>query len=127
MAAAPTAMKMPRSTRAIAMPISRTFCWYSRGTANPAMMMHEDEEVVDAQAFSVMYPGEVLAAVGGAGQGEHQEPKTTAMPMYTDDQIAASRMVGACGRAHVADEVVHDHAEDADEGDAPDPTGGRPR
>ena len=54
MAAAPTAMKMPRITSAITMPTSSTRCWCTAGTLNAAMMMTKTKRLSTDSEYSVM-------------------------------------------------------------------------
>ncbi|MNW63634.1 hypothetical protein D3C74_418590 [compost metagenome] len=56
MSAAPRKMKIVRRTRAIVMPISRTFCWYSRGTRKLVMIRTNTKRLSTDRLFSVMYP-----------------------------------------------------------------------
>ena len=80
MAAAPTTMKTVRRASATAMPISSTFCWYSRGTAKLDMMMTKTKRLSTLSAFSVMYPAKYSPAYCGPEKASTRSPKTTAMP-----------------------------------------------
>ena len=53
MAAAPTAMNPARITSAMTMPISSSFCWNARGTANVAMITVNTNRLSTDRAFSV--------------------------------------------------------------------------
>ena len=54
MTAAPTRMKISRSTSAMMMPESSTFCWNSRGTRNAPMMMMKTKRLSTERLYSVM-------------------------------------------------------------------------
>ena len=56
MAAAPTAMKIARITRAITMPIISAYCWSSRGTANLLMMMMKMNRLSTESEYSASQP-----------------------------------------------------------------------
>ncbi len=50
--AAPSAMKIARSTSASRMPIVSTFCWYSAGTANVVMITTNTNRLSTDRLFS---------------------------------------------------------------------------
>ena len=54
--AAPAAMNPPRMTSARTMPISSTFCWSCRGTANRAMMITKTKRLSTERLYSVSQP-----------------------------------------------------------------------
>ena len=55
-AAAPTAMKMPRSTMAMMMPMSRADCWSFSGTPNLAMISRKMNRLSTDSEYSVSQP-----------------------------------------------------------------------
>ena len=55
-AAAPTAMKIPRITSAMTMPIRSAVCWYCRGTCSLAMMMMKMKRLSTESEYSVSQP-----------------------------------------------------------------------
>ena len=81
MSDAPTAMKIPRMMRAIAMPIRSTFCWYILGTAKAVMMSRKTKTLSTDSAFSVRYPAKYSPP--------NCHPDTTPMPT---PKISASVM-----------------------------------
>ena len=56
MSAAPAAMNAPRMTSASTMPMSSTFCWYCRGTANRLMMITKTNRLSTDRLYSVSQP-----------------------------------------------------------------------
>ncbi len=54
MIAAPAAMKIARSTRAIRTPTISTRCWYCEGTANFPMIRTNTKRLSTLSDFSVM-------------------------------------------------------------------------
>ena len=56
MAAAPSAMKMPRMTSARMMPTSSAVCWNCRGTPNFAMMITKTKRLSTLRLYSVSQP-----------------------------------------------------------------------
>ena len=56
MIADPAAMKAPRITSASTIPISSTFCWYCRGTANRPRMMTNTNRLSTDRLYSVSQP-----------------------------------------------------------------------
>jgi hypothetical protein len=61
-AAAPTAMKMPRKMSARMMPIIRANCWRCRGTFNAPMMMTKMKRLSIDKLYSVSQPAKNSAA-----------------------------------------------------------------
>ena len=55
-AAAPTAMKMPRMISASTMPTIRAVCWYCFGTANLPRMMMKMNRLSTEREYSVSQP-----------------------------------------------------------------------
>lgn len=97
MAAAPMAMNPARITSASTIPISSSFCWNCRGTANVAMMIVNTKRLSTDSAFSVTYPAKYSPANVPPHSHHTTNPNAIARPMYTDDQIADSLNVGSCG------------------------------
>ncbi len=56
MATAPTAMKIPRSTRAMTMPTMSADCCSFAGTPNLAMMMMKTNRLSTLRLYSVSQP-----------------------------------------------------------------------
>ena len=74
-------MKIVRRTSAITTPTSRTFCWYSRGTANFVMMMRKTKRLSTERLFSVMYPAKYSVPNSQPQAIPTTTPKTRARAM----------------------------------------------
>ena len=74
------AMKMPRMTSAMTMPMSRAVCWYCRGTASLPMMMMKMNRLSIESEYSVSQPAKNSPPYCRRAHHTHR-PKATARPM----------------------------------------------
>ena len=79
-AAAPSAMKMPRSTMAITMPIISADCWYFSGTANLAMISRKMKRLSTEREYSVSQPAKYSPANLPPAKYQMPRPKRIAAP-----------------------------------------------
>lgn len=81
MAAAPTAMKMPRSTSAITMPAISTVCCACFGTANRVRITMNTNRLSTLRLFSVTNPPKYSAACSPPENAHTPRPNSAARPM----------------------------------------------
>ncbi len=80
MAAAPTAMKMPRRTIAMTMPTISANCWYFSGTRKLAMMRMKMKRLSTDSEYSVSQPAKNSPASWPPAVNQSPRPKRTAAP-----------------------------------------------
>jgi hypothetical protein len=80
-AAAPTAMKMPRKISASTMPTIRANCCSCRGTLRLLMMIRKMNRLSTDRLYSVSHPAKNSAAYWGPEIPQTAKPKTMARPM----------------------------------------------
>lgn len=90
MIAAPAAMKIARSTRAISTPTSSTRCWRWEGTENFAMIRTKTKRLSTLSDFSVMYPAKNSPEAWLLPKISRPSPKSPARTIQTIVQIPAS-------------------------------------
>ena len=69
-----------RAMIAKVMPNSSTFCWSSRGTEKPAMMIRKTKRLSTERAFSVTYPAKYSVPMSTPPKTRTSTPKARAMP-----------------------------------------------
>ena len=98
MAAAPTAMKMPRKISAKMMPTMRANCCRCRGTFSVPMMMTKMNRLSMDKLYSVSQPAKNSPAYRGPEKAQTPRPNKTASPTKMPMKIPASFIEGSCGR-----------------------------
>ncbi len=89
-------MNAVRAISEMTIPISSTFCWFSRGTRKLLMMIRKTNRLSTESAFSVMYPAKYSDPIELPPTTNVPTPNSSAIPTYRLDQTAASRVVGTC-------------------------------
>ena len=119
-AAAPTAMKMPRKNSARMMPTSNAVCWYFLGTWNLAMMIRKMNRLSTLRLYSVSQPAKNSPAYWPPEKTQTPSPKTTARRDVERDR--AGRFLGGGFVRPAADDedVEGQQGEQHSDGDVPD-------
>ena len=96
-------MKIARMIRASTMPIISAVCWYSRGTANFAMMMMKMNRLSMERLYSVSQPAKNSGpglgdSACGSAKNHSERPKITARPTYRPSWRLTSFIEGSWGR-----------------------------
>ena len=98
MAAAPTAMKMPRKISAKMMPTSSANCCSCRGTFSLVMMIRKMKRLSIERLYSVIQPAKNSPAYCGPAIAQTPKPKMTAKATKIAMKRPASFIDGSCGR-----------------------------